>query len=84
MASVFKNPSNQPDRQDSEQDISALGTGWKSWATVNFNLCDAAGAADMIQEGKRLFGAENVMVLTVTDKRWKILVRTEDPNYMDR
>ena len=82
---MFQNPSNQPNTKNGEQhDIALDGMGWKPWATVNFNLCDAEGAADMVLEGKRLFGEENVKVVAVTEKRCKILVRTEDPNYMDR
>lgn len=81
---MFQNPLNQSNRKSGEHDIRLGGRGWKRWATVNLNLCDAEAAADIIREGKRLFGADNVMVLNVTATRWKILVRSAGPNYMDR
>lgn len=81
---MFQNPKNQANRENTANGSKPESNGWKPWATVNFNLCDSEGAAELIKEGKRLFGAENVKVETVTEKRWKILVRTEDPNYMDR
>jgi len=81
---VRQNPPNQSNRKNGEPDKSLASKEWKPWAAINFNLCDADGAMGMIQEGKRLFGAENVKVETVTERRWKILVRTADPNYMDR
>ncbi len=81
---MFQKSLNLPNRKSGEHDIRIKGIGWRRWATVNLKLCDAEAAADIIREGKRLFGADNVMVETVTDKRWEVLVRTADRNYMDR
>ncbi len=80
---MYQNSLDQANRKNGEHDIRVEGMGWKRWATVNLNLCDAEAAADIIREGKRLFGANNVAVETVIDKRWEILVRTADRNYMD-